>query len=526
MTRKHVLVTEAIAEQGLQQLQQACEVTVLLNPSPSELVAAIGDYHGLIVRSGTRVTEEVLSAAKKLEVVGRAGTGVDNIDLDAATRRGIVVVNAPTSNTIAVAEHTMALMLSLARHIPQANQMMHCGRWEKRALMGTELRGKTLGLVGLGRVGTAVAVRAQAFEMRVVAHDPFISPERAEQLNVQLMGLDELLCVSDYVSLHAPATERTRGMIGARELALMKPNAYLINCARGELIREEALIEALRHGRIAGAALDVYPDEPRVSPALCEIANVILTPHLGASTEEAQSGAALEVVQQVIDVLAGRPPRYPVNLAAVSPEEMAYLRPYLDLATLMGRFYAQFAENNLKYLELSYAGDVGRRDTSLITAAALAGLLSEAGESSVNLVNARLVAEERGLIVSETRIPHDQVYSDLVTLKAQTTRRERVLSGTVMRGQPHIVRIDNFWLDFVPTGSLLVEEHTDEPGLVGKIGTLLGEAGVSISFVQLGREERGGAGIMVFGLDDPLSEETLAAVARTLGIQSARHIRL
>ncbi len=398
MTRKKVLVAESIAETGIRRLQEACEVTVAPKITPGELLAVIGDYHGLVVRSATQVTEQVLEAGSQLVVVGRAGTGVDNIDLDAATRRGIMVVNAPLSNTIAVAEHTMALMLSLARHLPSANHSMHCGRWEKRTLMGTELRGKTLGLVGLGRVGTAVATRAQAFEMRVLAYDPLVSAERAERLNVRMVGLEELLRSADYVSLHAPATERTQGMIGARELAMLKPAAYLINCARGELIDENALVDALRGGKIAGAALDVYPDEPHVNPAFCELQNLLLTPHLGASTEEAQSGAAVDVAEQVVDVLTGRPPRYPVNLTAVSPEEMAYLQPYLDLASRMGRFYAQFAENNLKRLELSYAGAIGNHDTSLITAAALAGLLSEAGEETVNLVNARydyLIAHAR-----------------------------------------------------------------------------------------------------------------------------------
>ena len=526
MTRKKVLVAESIAEAGIQRLREDCEVTVATKLSPAELIAAIGEYHGLIVRSAVQVTEEVLAAGEQLVVVGRAGTGVDNIDLDAATRRGIMVVNAPTSNTIAVAEHTMALILSLARHVPTANETMHCGRWEKRALMGTELRGKTLGLVGLGRVGAAVATRAQSFEMRIVAYDPFISVDRAQQLNVRLLSLDELLQTADYVSLHAPATERTRGLIGARELALLKPTAYLVNCARGELIDEEALVAALGEGRLAGAALDVFSDEPDVNPVLCAVDNLLLTPHLGASTAEAQSGAAEDVAEQIVEVLAGHPPRYPVNLTAVSPEEMAFLQPYLDLADRMGRFYAQFAANNLKRLELSYAGDLGQRDTSLITAAALAGLLSEAGEETVNLVNARVVARERGLTVSETHTPQDQVYSDLVTLRVQTTDRERLVGGTVMRGQPHIVRIDDFWIDFVPQGSLLVEEHSDEPGLVGKIGTLLAEAGVSISFVQLGRQERGGPGIMVLGLDDPLTDGTLDAIAQTLGIQSARHVQL
>ena len=523
---KRVLITESLARAGVDLLREACQVTVQSAPSPEELLQIIGGYEALIVRSATKVTAEVLAAGSRLSVVGRAGTGVDNIDLDAATRRGIVVVNAPTSNTIAVAEHALGLMLSLARHIPQANVSMHCGRWEKKNLLGSELCDKVLGLIGLGRVGTALASRAQGLEMRVIAHDPFVSPERAKRLNVEMVGFEELLSRSDYVSLHAPSTDRTRGMIGARELASMKPGARLINCARGDLVVEEALVQALREGQIAGAALDVFVHEPQVNPAICQCPNLILSPHLGASTEEAQSGAAVQVARQVIDVLDGRPPRYPVNVMALSTEEMRFLQPYLDLANCLGRLYAQFAENNLTHLEMTYAGDVAEHDTMLITAAALAGLFSEAGEETVNLVNARLVAQERGLTVSETHSPQDQGFSGLVTLCARTTTKERLLSGTVMRGQAHIVRIDEYWLDFIAHGPLLVTEHIEQPGVIGQMGTLLGDAGVSISFVQVGREKRGGYGIMVLGLDEQLSEETLAQVMTMPSVRAARAVHL
>ncbi|TEU19267.1 MAG: phosphoglycerate dehydrogenase [Anaerolineales bacterium] len=525
MTKK-VLVVESLSEAAIRLLQESCQVEVRLGLSPEELLQTIGDYHALIVRSGIQVTARLLASAKKLVVVARAGTGVDNIDLDAATRRGIVVVNAPTSNTVAVAEHTMALMLCLARHIIQADGDMHTGRWQKRHLVGTELRDKVLGLVGLGRVGSAVASRARGLEMKVIAHDPFVSPDRAAKLDVEMVGLDELLSRADYVSLHAPSTERTRGMIGARELALMKPHARLINCARGDLIVGEDLVAALREGRLAGAALDVFVDEPTIDPALCQCPNLLLTPHLGASTEEAQQGAARQVAQQVIDVLEGRTPRYPVNVVAVSHKELEFLEPYLVLARRMGMFYAQLAENNLSHLELTYVGDIAEHDTTLITAAALAGLLGEASEEPVNLVNARLVARDRGLVVSEVRTPQAQDLSDSVTIRAQTTSGTRLLSGTVIRGQPHIVRIDAYWLDFVADGLLLVTEHVEQPGVIGQMGTLLGQEGINISFVQVGRQKRGGPGLMVVGLDDPITEETLARVMTMPSIRSARVIRL
>lgn len=523
---KRVLVTEALDEAGLDLLQSSCQVDLRLGLSSEALLQAIADYDGVVVRSATELTAQVLAAGARLAVVGRAGTGVDNIDLEAATRRGIVVVNAPTSNTVAVAEHTLALMLCLARHIPQANASVHAGRWEKKGLMGTELRDKVLGLLGLGHVGTAVAQRARGLEMRVIAHDPFVSPTRAAQLNVELVDFDSLLSQADYLSLHVPLNETTRDIIGSRELGTLKRGAYLINCARGGLIAEEALVEALRENRIAGAALDVFDDEPHISPALCQCPNLILTPHLGASTQEAQSGAAYQIARQVIDVLEGRSPRYPVNVTAISSEEMAFLRPHLDLAGRLAKLYAQLAGNNLTRLEMAYAGDVTQHDTELLTAAALAGLLSEVGEGPVNLINALLVARERGLAVSELRTSETQSFSSLMTLRAQTTAGERLLSGTLMRGQPHLVRIDDYWLDFALRGFLLLTEHTEQPGVIGQMGTLLGELGVNISFVQVGREQRGGRGLMVLGLDEPIGAAELARVMTLPSILSARAINL
>ncbi|NLG29482.1 MAG: phosphoglycerate dehydrogenase [Chloroflexi bacterium] len=521
-----VLVTEALAAEGLALLGRCAEVTVRPNPTREELLGLVGEYDALVVRSATRVSAEVLAAGKRLRVVGRAGTGVDNIDLEAATRRGVMVVNAPGGNTIAVAEHTLALMLNLARHVCRADSSTHAGRWEKKDLMGSELRGKTLGLVGLGRVGAAVASRAHAFEMRLLAYDPFVSVERAAQLDVRMATLDEVLAQADYVSLHVPATERTRGMIGARELALMKPGARLINCARGDLVVEADLVEALTRGQLAGAALDVYPDEPRVSQALRDCTRALLTPHLGASTEEAQTEASVEVAEQVADVLCGRAPRHPVNTVALSAEEQAFLQPYVDLAQRMGRLYAQVAENNLSSLQITLAGEVVGHDSALLSAAALAGVLSVASTEPVNLVNAPLLARERGLAVQEVRTSEAQDWAGLVTLRATTTSGEHVLSGTVMRGRPHIVRIEDYWLDLIPEGLLLVSEHIEQPGVLGRMGTLLGDAGINISFVQVGRRERGGVGLMVVGIDDVLPDGVLRQVLAMPSVRSARLVRL
>jgi D-3-phosphoglycerate dehydrogenase len=521
-----VLITEPIAETGLEQLRHAVDVEVRLKPTHAELMGMIGRFDGLIVRSSTQVDAEVLVAAERLVVVGRAGTGVDNIDLDAATHRGVMVVNAPTSNTVAVAEHTVALMLSLARHIPQANASAHAGMWEKPSFMGTELRGKTMGLIGLGRVGRAVAQRIQAFEVQILAYDPFVSPEVSRRFGARIVSLEELLAGSDYVSLHAPATERTRGMISSNEIALMKPSAYLINCARGDLLDQEALLEAVCAGRLAGAALDVFPEEPRIDPALCENAQLLLTPHLGASTEEAQSSASLEVAQQVIDVLAGRPPSHPVNVTAISYDALEQIRPYLDLATRMGRFYAQFSEESLIQLEITYAGDLVELNTELITAGLLRGLFARSGTSPVNLVNARLIAEERGLVIREVRTSQAEDFAGLLTLSATTAIGQHLLKGTIIRAEPHIVQVEQYAVDFVPSGYLLVDEHLDQPGIVGRIGTILGDEQVNISFVQLGRATEGGTAIMVLGVDEPLSHAVLASVQSLSSIRSAHLIGL
>jgi len=521
-----VLVTEPLAEEGLALLREGAEVDMRLGLDAEQLAEVIGHYDALVVRSGTPVTASVIEAARRLKVIGRAGAGVDNIDLAAATRRGILVVNAPGSNSIAVAEHTLALMLALARRIPQADAKLRAGRWEKRSLAGVELRGKTLGIIGLGRVGTAVARRAAGLEMRLMAYDPFVAVDHAARLGVRLVSLDELLRTADFVSIHAPLTDLTRGMIGARELALMKPTAYLINCARGGIVDEEALARALAEGRLAGAALDVFAHEPPFDSPLLASEKVILTPHLGGSTQEAQRNVAVDVAQQVLAVLKGELPRYPVNAPALPPEELAELGPYIDLAERLGRFYAQLAGNNLVGVELVYAGEVAEHDTSLLKAAALVGLLSPISEEPVNLVNAELVAKGRGLVVEEHKSPVAEHFTGLISLRLSTTAGERLVSGTVMRGEPHIVRIDDFWLDFVAAGILLVSEHIEGPGILGRVGTLLGEAGVNISFVQTGRKGRGKRGVMVLGLDDPVTPQLLSEIMALPSIRAARVVKL
>ena len=507
-------------------LRQHAEVDARIGISTRELREAIGTYDALIVRSRTCVNADVIEAGERLRVVGRAGTGVDNIDVAQATRRGIVVVNTPGGNTVAVAEHSIGMMLALARHIPKADASLRAGRWDKNLLMGTEVRSKRLGIIGFGRVGTAVARRALGLEMDVVASDPFVLVDHAARMKVQLVALDELLRTSDFVSIHAPVTELTQGMVGARELAMMKPSAMLINCARGGIVDEEALFVALESGRLAGAALDVFEREPSVDNPLFRCERVVVTPHLGAATVEAQRAAAVDIAGEVIDVLHGRVPRYPVNAPALSAEEMTRLGPFMDLAQRLGSFYAQVAGASLTGLEVEYGGEVAALDTDLIKASLLVGLLSRGAEDSVNLITGPIVAQERGVTVAERRTPVMENFTSVITLRAHTTEGEKTLIGTVMRGRPHLVAINGYWLDFPLDGRLLVSEHMEQTGIIGRMGAMLGDAGVNISFVQVGRRARGGRGVMVVGVDDMVSPQLLERIMALPSVRWARIVEM
>ncbi len=522
-----ILVSEAIADEGLVLLRQEAEVDLCEVVDSNALAGLIEPYHGLVVRGKTQVTEAVINAARCLVAVGRAGAGVDNIDLNAATRRGIVVVNAPYGNTVSVAEHTLALMLALVRRIPHGDSALRQGQWAKSCCQGTQVRGKTLGLVGLGRIGTAVARRAQGLEMKVVAYDPFVTPDRAARVGVEWMPWQDVLRSADFLSLHLPLNEQTHGLVGCGELALMKPSAYLINCARGGLVDEGALWEALEAGCLAGAALDVFAEEPPSESPLLHSDKVVLTPHVSGSTEEALRDTALDVAQQLLDVLAGRMPRYPVNAPALAPDEMEQLGPSLDLAERLGSLYAQLAGDHLKDVEVSCAGDIPGQRVDLIVSTVLAGLLKNTTEEPVNWINAGVVAQERGIGVAGRRRPSSEAgWANLIEVRLFTDSGEREVAGAVLRGEPHVVQIDGYWLDFVARGLLLVSSHVEQPGILGRMGTVLGDAGVNIHFVQVGRRERGGPGILVLGLDDPLSPEVLNKVLALPSIRSATMVKL
>jgi D-3-phosphoglycerate dehydrogenase len=521
-----ILVTESLGDPGLEILAECGQLDVVNNPSPAALIEMIPGYEALIVRSRTRVTADVLDAGSKLKVVGRAGTGVDNIDLDAATKHGVFVVNAPTGNSNAVAEHTIALMLALARRIHPAVNSLKQGRWEKSSLQGNEVLGKTLGLIGLGRIGSLVASKAKGLDMRVIAHDPYASPERAASSGVELVSLDTLLGEADFVSVHTPLTPQTKGLVDAEKLALLKPTAYVINCARGGIVNEAALEAALREERIAGAALDVFEQEPATEHPLIELPNVIATPHVGASTNEAQENVARDVALSVKDVLEGRMPANPVNVPYLPPQAADFLAPYIDLAERLGSLFLQWRGELSDTVELIYDGDLCEHDTQVLTSAFLAGLLGPAYGEPVNIVNVQRLAAERGLVTSEVRRGHTRVAGNLITARYPDADADQNVSGTLVRDEPHLVALDGQRLDCVLQGHMLVDLHHDRPGIVGRMGLILGERDINISFVQMSRAHRGGPSIMILGLDDPADEAIMEQVVEVPNVQRVRMVSL
>lgn len=523
-----ILVTDRVAQDGIDLLAQQAQVDVRPGLPPDELVKAIGEYQALVVRSETKVTREVIEAGRRLQVVGRAGVGVDNIDLTAATERGIIVVNAPLGNTISAAEHAIGLMLALARHIPDACNSLRSGEWQRSRYMGVELRGKTLGVVGLGQVGSEVARRARGLEMHVIAHDPFVSEERAHMLGAELVSFEDLLRRSDFISLHAPLTPATRSMLGEEQLRLVKPAVRIINTARGPLIDEEALFRAAEEGRIAGAAIDVFPQEPppKDSPLL-RSERIIVTPHLGASTAEAQERVAVDVAEQILAVLRGEPAIYAVNAPLIPPETMSVIGPYLEVAERTACLATQLSAGQLGNLEIEYLGEIANHDVTPLKAAVIRGLLSPISEENVTIVNANLVAEHRGLKIQERMGASEEIYANLVSVRVTTSAGRTKVAGTVGHDGAHIVLVNDFWVDIPPgDGYLLFCENLDRPGMVGAVGTFLGQHDINISFMRLGREKVRGRALMVLGLDDAISPELLKELEAIPDLYSARLARL
>ena len=522
-----ILICDPIAPEGVELLKAQADVDIKRGLKTEELVEILGEYDALIVRSETKVTPEVVRAGKKLQVIARAGIGVDNIDLDAATTMGIAVVNAPTGNTVAAAEHTLALMLALARNVPQAHETMKHGKWDRGAFVGIEVSNKTLGIIGLGRVGSEVARRAQAFAMRLLAYDPFVSPDYGRILGVELVTMERLLLESDFVTVHTPLTEHTHHVIGVPELAVIKPGVRIINVARGELIDEDALVAALNSGKVAGAALDVFAHEPPGESALVKHPRVVVTPHLGASTQEAQTEVAIEAAQQVLAVLRGEPARNTVNAPFLPPEVHAVVAPYLPVASLVGKLLTHLTDGQVVGVNIGYEGEIAQHDTAMLKSAALAGLLAPVSSERVNLINAPLLAQERGLKVTETKSVVAEEYGNLITVTLDTTSGGFTLAGTSMRNEVHIVRINDYWLDMAPSVPyLLFVEQQDRPGSVGAVGTICGKNDINISFMQVGRMSPRGGAMMVIGLDDPMPPSVLEEIRAMGFIDSARLVRL
>src|SRR5688572_18803182 len=522
-----ILVTEEIAEGGLDRLRAAGhEVDVQLDLD--HLLTHVKGAHALIVRSATQVTAEVLDAATELMVVGRAGIGLDNVDVEAATRKGVMVVNAPQSNILSAAEHTLALLMALARNIPQADTSLRGGGWERERFQGVELHGKTLGIVGLGRVGTMVAQRALSFGMRLIAYDPYVPKDRARELGIELMpDLGALLVQADFITIHLPKTSETEALIGERELSLMKEDALIVNTARGGIIHEAALAKALEAGRLGGAAVDVFETEPPPPDhPLIGLPNAIVTPHLGAATREAQDKAGIAIAEMVRLALKGEFVPYAVNVAAAEVPEQA--RPFLPLAERLGRILTGLADAPMRAIAVEYLGKVAELDTRVLTLAALKGALADVVHEPVSYVNAPTIAKERGLEVSERRSVESQDYVNLVLIRAETEAGEVAVGGTLVgkRDAERLVLVYDFDLDMAPAEHMAFFLYEDRAGVIGTVGTVLGEAGVNIASMEVGRKEAGGLALMGLTVDSPIPDDVIEQLVQSVGMKSARSIAL
>lgn len=524
-----ILISDPLSEEGLKILKEQKEFEVTFNPklSPEELKKEIKSYDAIIVRSGTKMTKEIIDVADKLKLIGRAGTGVDNVDVEAASHKGIIVMNTPGGNTISTAEHTISLLLALSRNIPQACGSLKKGEWERKKFTGVEVYGKTLGIIGLGRIGSEVAKRASAFGMKILGYDPFFSVDKARQLKVELTNIEDLLKNSDYITVHTPLTEETKHLIGKEEFKLMKFGVRIINCARGGIIDEKALGEVLESGKVAGVALDVYEEEPSTDNPLLKKDNVIGTPHLGASTEEAQEKVALDICRQVVDALLNNTIINAVNIPSVDTELLKLLAPYMKLCEKLGSMIGQLVKHNFSEVRLSYYGEILNYDTTMLTLSAIKGLLQPALEFEVNLVNAMVIANERGIKVTDTKDSASQDYTNLITIEVRGTTAKTQVSGTLFtKTEPRIVKIDEYYVEAMPSGWVLVMHNIDVPGIVGQIGTVLGKNNINIAAMTFGRLKPGGKAISVLNVDSPVPQEVIDQILESKNILDARLIKL
>ncbi len=523
-----VLVSDKLAKEGIEILGKVAEVDVKTGLSEDELCGIIGEYDALVIRSGTQVTSKVLEAADKLKIIGRAGVGVDNVDVPTATEKGVIVVNSPGGNTIAAAEHTVAMLLALSRNIPQAYCSMKAGEWNRSAFVGNEVYKKTLGVLGLGKIGQEVAKRCQSFGMKVIAYDPFISSEAASALGVELMDLDECLAAADYITLHLPKNKETLGMIGAKQFEMMKDGVRIVNVARGGIIDDDALIAAVKNGKCAGAGIDVYPKEPPdFTSEIFQLPSVVTTPHLGASTKEAQVNVAVDVCEQIADVFEGRSARSAVNMPALSPEVLAAVQPYLPLAERLASLAAQTTEGRPSQVEVRYAGEAASIETGPVTRALLVGLLMPVVGDSVNPVNAPLIAKSRGIEVVESKTPDGGDYTTLLTVSVKTDKGVNEVSGTLFGAkEQRVVRMGGFPMDMAPEGLVLIAQHQDKPGVIGQVGTLLGDKGINIAGMSVGRKKPGAIALMALNVDGEIPPDVMEKISRIAGIADVKQVQL
>jgi D-3-phosphoglycerate dehydrogenase len=521
MTKPKVLISDKMDPNAAKIFEErGCEVDVITGETPEQLIARIGDYDGLAIRSSTKVTKEVLNAATRLKVIGRAGIGVDNVDIPYASSKGVVVMNTPFGNSITTAEHAIAMMFALARQIPEANARTQAGEWPKNGFMGVELTGKTLGLIGAGNIGSIVASRALGLKMKVVAYDPFLTEERAVEMGVEKADLDTLLARADFITLHVPMTDQTRNILSAENLAKTKKGVRIINCARGGLIDEAALRQALDSGHVAGAALDVFAEEPAKDNVLFGAPNFICTPHLGASTTEAQVNVALQVAEQLADYLVNGGVTNALNMPSLSAEEAPKLRPYMGLAEKLGSLVGQLAHGNLTEISIERSGAAADLNGKPIEAAVLAGFMKRYSDS-VNMVNAPYLARERGLDVRSIRREREGVYHTLLRVTVATSQGPRSVAGTLFGdAAPRLVEIFGIGIEADLDGHMLYIVNEDAPGFIGRVGTLLGEAGINIGTFHLGRREAGGEAVLLLSLDSPLSKELVQQLSALTGVKT------
>ena len=525
-----ILISDSLSKEAVEILQKEKEFKVDVNTklTPDELKKVIKDYDALVVRSSTKVTKDVIDAGDKLKIIGRAGVGLDNVDVEAASKKGVVVVNTPAGNTISTAEQAFTLMLSLSRNIPQADASMKRGEWERKKFMGHELYGKTLGIVGLGRIGTEVAKRALAFGMKVLAYDPYLSMERAKDLGIEPADLPTLYKNSDYITVHTPLTDDTKHMISEKEFAMMKKDVRLVNCARGGIIDEAALAVAIESGKVAGAALDVYEDEPPSKEnRLLKLDKMVLTPHLGASTEEAQTNVAIEVANTVREALLTGCVRNAVNAPCLEPEMCKLVDPYLKLAEKMGAIQTQLVEGHVKEVKIRYVGDILKYDLSLFTLSIIKGMLTPILQETVNFVNSMVIAKERGIKINETKTSQVQDFTNLIIVEVETDKMKKTIAGTLFtKVDPRIVRIDDSYVDAVPEGYMLFIQNKDVPGIIGQIGTMLGKNNINIAGMSFGREAKGGKAVSILNIDSDVPKNVLDEMRKAANIFEVKLVKV